>query len=113
MYRPAPGDRAMTRKKTASTSYADAAAATAEQQRTLQRSVDRHDAQSARRPNSRSKSKPQTSAKPVQAGKRAEPQNPMPAQHLDKPGVEADMQLPPRFEAPDYQGSGKLRDMVA
>ena len=36
--------------------------------------------------------------KPVQAGHRPEPENPMPAQHLKKPGIEADMDLQPRFK---------------
>ena len=51
--------------------------------------------------------------KPVQAGKRREPQNPMPAQHLRKPGREADLALQPRWQAPDYRGSGKLEGMAA
>ena len=51
--------------------------------------------------------------KPVQAGHRPEPENPMPAQHLKKPGIEADMDLQPRFKAPGYLGSGKLNGMVA
>lgn len=38
-----------------------------------------------------------------------EPAPPMPRQHLRKPGLEAEMQLKPRFEAPDYQGSCKLQ----
>lgn len=37
----------------------------------------------------------------------------MPAQHLRKPGLEAEMALRPRFEAPDYKGSGKLEGMTA
>lgn len=37
----------------------------------------------------------------------------LPAQHLEKPGQEADMQLKPQFMAPDYRGSGKLTGMVA
>jgi len=32
-----------------------------------------------------------------------------PPQQLDKPGIEAQMQQKPRFEAPDYRGSGKLQ----
>ncbi len=32
-------------------------------------------------------------SKPVQAGHRPQPENPMPAQHLKKPGLEADMDL--------------------
>ena len=37
----------------------------------------------------------------------------LPAQHLLKPGQEADMQLKPQFLAPEYRGSGKLKGMVA
>jgi NAD(P)-dependent dehydrogenase (short-subunit alcohol dehydrogenase family) len=37
----------------------------------------------------------------------------LPSQHLEKPGVEARMELKPRFFAPDYRGSGKLKGMVA
>ena len=53
------------------------------------------------------------SRKPVQAGHRPEPENPMPGQHLKKPGLEADMDLQPRFMASGYLGSGKLNGMVA
>lgn len=48
----------------------------------------------------------------VQAGARVQPST-LPAQHLDEPGLEADLALAPRFMAPDYQGSGKLQDKVA
>jgi NAD(P)-dependent dehydrogenase (short-subunit alcohol dehydrogenase family) len=48
----------------------------------------------------------------VQAGARDHPSR-LPAQHLDKPGHESEMQLKPQFLAPDYEGSGKLRDMAA
>ena len=51
--------------------------------------------------------------KPMQAGHRPEPENPMPSQHLKKPGLEADMDLQPRFMASGYLGSGKLDGMVA
>jgi len=51
--------------------------------------------------------------KAVQAGHRPEPENPMPGQHLKKPGLEADMDLQPRFMASSYLGSGKLNGMVA
>ena len=51
--------------------------------------------------------------KPVQAGTRRQPQNPMPAQHLSKPGNEHELDLQPRFLAPDYKGSGKLEGMAA
>src|SRR5438309_1196890 len=49
----------------------------------------------------------------VQAGHYDQPAPPLPAQHLQKPGVEADMELRPRFQAPAYKGSDKLKDMVA
>ena len=44
---------------------------------------------------------------------RSEPAPPLPAQHLQKPGSEADMALQPRYEAPHYKGSGKLRGLSA
>jgi NAD(P)-dependent dehydrogenase (short-subunit alcohol dehydrogenase family) len=48
----------------------------------------------------------------VQAGAREQPEK-LPAQHLRKPGREADLELKPRFEAPDYRGSGKLEGLAA
>lgn len=50
--------------------------------------------------------------KPLQAGAREQPSQ-LPAQHIEKPGHEADLELAPRFLAPDYKGSGKLQDQVA
>ncbi|HEX6858823.1 MAG TPA: SDR family oxidoreductase [Caulobacteraceae bacterium] len=50
---------------------------------------------------------------PPQTGARPYPSNPLPAQHLKKPGLEADLDLKPMYDAPFYKGSGKLRDMVA
>jgi NAD(P)-dependent dehydrogenase (short-subunit alcohol dehydrogenase family) len=50
---------------------------------------------------------------PVQAGAREQPENPLPAQHLDKPGHESDLQVAPRCLAPDYHGSSKLKGRVA
>ncbi|HVI60166.1 MAG TPA: SDR family oxidoreductase [Luteimonas sp.] len=50
---------------------------------------------------------------PVQAGTRRQPTNPMPRQHLRKPGNEHALELQPRFLAPDYAGSGKLDGMAA
>lgn len=41
------------------------------------------------------------------------PDPPFPEQHLDPPGVEAEMSPRPRYEAPDYRGSGKLEGKVA
>lgn len=49
----------------------------------------------------------------VQAGPRKEPEDPMPKQHLEKPGTEAEMELKPRYTAAEYKGSEKLKDRVA
>ncbi|HUQ49232.1 MAG TPA: SDR family oxidoreductase [Terriglobales bacterium] len=46
-------------------------------------------------------------------GKQKEPKSPMPAQHQSKPGIEAKMSPRPKYEAPRYKGSGKLKDKVA
>ncbi|CAN7707184.1 SDR family oxidoreductase [Variovorax sp. LjRoot84] len=74
------------------------------QQRKVQREQDAKDRAAPDKPKSK---------KPVQAGHRPEPENPMPAQHLKKPGLEAEMDLQPRFKASGYLGSGKLDGMVA
>jgi NAD(P)-dependent dehydrogenase (short-subunit alcohol dehydrogenase family) len=49
----------------------------------------------------------------VQAGARRYPAPPFPKPHLPKPGQEAQLQPQPNYDAPYYQGSGKLRDKVA
>ena len=80
--------------------------AAAEKQREIQREQDRRD---------ESKVKPsggEQKSKPVQAGDRPQPSE-LPAQHLEKPGLEADLQLEPQFMAPGYEGSRKLQDMAA
>jgi len=51
--------------------------------------------------------------KAVQAGAREQPQPPLAERHQDKPGIEAEMEVKPRFEAPAYRGSGKLAGMAA
>jgi len=51
--------------------------------------------------------------KPMQAGAREYPAPPFPKQHLEKPGLEADLQLKPLWDAPYYKGSGKLAGKVA
>jgi NAD(P)-dependent dehydrogenase (short-subunit alcohol dehydrogenase family) len=48
----------------------------------------------------------------MQAGTRPYPDQ-FPPQHLTKPGVEAELEARPMFEAPGYKGSEKLEDMVA
>jgi NAD(P)-dependent dehydrogenase (short-subunit alcohol dehydrogenase family) len=44
---------------------------------------------------------------------RGEPKPPFPPQHQARPGLESEMTPRPRFEAPGYVGSGKLRGKVA
>lgn len=51
--------------------------------------------------------------KAMQAGARVYPAPPFPAQHLEKPGSEADLKLAPMYNNPHYKGSDKLKDMVA
>jgi NAD(P)-dependent dehydrogenase (short-subunit alcohol dehydrogenase family) len=51
--------------------------------------------------------------RPPQTGARDYPFPPMPAQHLEKPGIEAEQALAPMWEAPHYRGSGKLDGMAA
>jgi NAD(P)-dependent dehydrogenase (short-subunit alcohol dehydrogenase family) len=80
----------------------------ASRQREIQQTQDRKDAQ-------KKSSKPSDDAKEkkaVQAGARKEPEQ-LPAQHLKKPGREAELELAPQFMAPDYRGSGKLDGFAA
>ncbi len=49
----------------------------------------------------------------VQTGSVSYPGPPLPSQHLSKPGMEAHMELKPRFMAEQYKGSGKLQGQVA
>jgi NAD(P)-dependent dehydrogenase (short-subunit alcohol dehydrogenase family) len=80
--------------------------ATGEKQRELQREQDRKDEAKSRQDGGKAD-------KAVQAGPRRQPEPPLPGQHLEKPGLEAQMALKPRYYAPDYLGSGKLKGMVA
>jgi NAD(P)-dependent dehydrogenase (short-subunit alcohol dehydrogenase family) len=82
------------------------AARTVARQRDIQRGID------AKPAAKKATAKP-PKKKAVQAGTRREPEPPMPAQHLAKPGMEHELSLAPRWQAPDYSGSGKLEDMVA
>lgn len=73
-------------------------------QREVQREQDQRDAQ---RPAAGKKDQA------VQAGHHEYPAPPLPAQHLEKPGLEHAMDMAPQFMAPDYCGSGKLAGMAA
>ncbi len=94
----------MKEKPSAKNPPRDNEQAAAEKQRELQREQDRKEP-SAKGGGGEKEQAVQTSA-------RAQPDE-LPAQHLEKPGLEAQMELKPRFYAPDYRGSGKLKGMVA
>ena len=82
-----------------------AAKRTAEKQRKIQDRIEVKDRKASAKTDD--KDKPA-----VQAGTRKQPTR-LPAQHLSKPGMEHELELQPRFLAPDYEGSNKLQDMVA
>jgi NAD(P)-dependent dehydrogenase (short-subunit alcohol dehydrogenase family) len=85
-----------------------AKSATVAKQREIQREQDNKDQSKSSQGNQEQKQD-----KAVQAGARRQPEPPMQEPHHRKPGIEAHMQLKPRFDAPDYKGSGKLEGMVA
>jgi NAD(P)-dependent dehydrogenase (short-subunit alcohol dehydrogenase family) len=78
--------------------------AAVDKQRDIQREQDKKDQQKSSQPKQ---------DKAVQAGARAQPEPPLEEPHHEKPGIEAQMQIKPRFEAPGYKGSGKLEGKVA
>jgi NAD(P)-dependent dehydrogenase (short-subunit alcohol dehydrogenase family) len=80
------------------------ASQTATRQRAIQKLVDAQEAGT---------DKKTPAKKSVQAGTRKQPENPLPKQHLAKPGLERDLKPAPKFSAPDYRGSGKLEGKVA
>ncbi len=86
-------------------SFAAEADKAAEQERKIQKEIDRKDAEKKQKGG-----KPQSS--PVQAGARRYP-GAFAEQHQEKSGHEAELEPRPMFEAPNYQGSEKLRDKVA
>jgi NAD(P)-dependent dehydrogenase (short-subunit alcohol dehydrogenase family) len=75
---------------------------TAAKQRKIQQQVEKAD----------KTEKPKASGA-MQAGARRYPVPPFPKVHQEKPGSEADLPLAPMYDAPFYQGSGKLKDKVA
>jgi NAD(P)-dependent dehydrogenase (short-subunit alcohol dehydrogenase family) len=74
----------------------------ANKQRAIQQEQDKKDASSPQ----------QESEEAVQTGVE-QPAPPMPQQHLAKPGLEAEMELKPKFMAEGYKGSGKLEGQAA
>ena len=91
--------------KAQSRPHGKAADKTADKHRRIQQEQDRKD--NAKPGSDDSKDKPG-----VQAGARVQPTD-LPAQHQAKPGSEQDLALQPRYQAPDYLGSAKLKGMVA
>jgi len=84
--------------------FAEAAEQTAEAQRNIQAQIDAKESKGAKAAKSNGA---------MQAGAREYPELPMPKQHLKKPGIEADLDLAPMYDAPHYRGSEKLQDKVA
>ena len=91
-------------KLSSSPAFAKAAEKVAERHRAIQRKID----EAEKKGNGKEKSK-----KPPRTGARDYPAPPFPAQHLAKPGLEADLDLKPMYDAPHYKGSDKLKDKVA
>jgi NAD(P)-dependent dehydrogenase (short-subunit alcohol dehydrogenase family) len=75
----------------------------AETDRKLQREAER---KRSRQPGSKKSGAAQT-------GARRYPEPPLPKQHLEKPGLETDLDPRPRYLAREYRGSGKLEGKVA
>jgi len=90
-------------KQNGTSAMQEHAQATLASERRIQRTIDARDAV---------KGKPGKPA-PMQAGTRKYPVPPFPKNHLQKPGLEADLALKPLFDNPDYKGSGKLADRAA
>ncbi len=67
-----------------------------------------HERKVQRRIDAKEKNKPKPKDSAMQAGARKYPELPLPAQHLKKPGQEADLRLAPMYDAPHYKGSEKL-----
>ena len=98
-----------TRKATPSGKPKQAAA----KQRGIQAGADRRNAKKTAAKKAAKKASGKAKKPPVQAGTRRQPENPFPPQRQRKPGQEHKLDPQPRFLAPDYAGSGKLKDMVA
>jgi NAD(P)-dependent dehydrogenase (short-subunit alcohol dehydrogenase family) len=86
--------------------FRDEAERAAEQERKIQREIDLKEQRSFKPSDIEEES-------PMQAGAREYPAPPFPRQHLEKPGLEADLELKPMWDAPYYKGSGKLAGKVA
>ncbi|HUZ11930.1 MAG TPA: SDR family oxidoreductase [Caulobacteraceae bacterium] len=78
-----------------------------EEERAVQREVERREARSFGRGGE------DGGGGAMQAGARRYPEPPFPEQHQQKPGIEAKIDPAPMYDAPYYQGSEKLKDRRA
>ncbi len=93
----------MTKRSTAEAPRGGAKESAA-QGRSIQAHIDRLE---------RDRPKPKSNGKSaMQAGQRHYPSQ-FPAQHVTKPGIEAELKLQPMYEAPGYLGSEKLKGCAA
>lgn len=88
-------------QKTAAT-FAAAGRQTAKKHRAIQERIAKADQKKKKEPE-----------KPMQAGARKYPVPPLPSKTLKKPGKEKNLSLEPMYDAPFYEGSGKLKGKVA
>ena len=93
----------MSKPAQKSSRYEQEAEQTATEQRTIQAQIAKADKQHPK----------EEVEHAMQAGARQYPEPPLKAQHLEKPGIEADLKLAPMYDAPYYKGSEKLKDKVA
>jgi NAD(P)-dependent dehydrogenase (short-subunit alcohol dehydrogenase family) len=91
----------MRKVKSRTEEFAKSADETAKRQRAIQTKIDRRSSGKERRIGA------------TQAGARIYPVPPFSRQHQKKPGVEAQLDPAPLYDAPHYQGSAKLLNMVA
>ena len=94
----------MSGRSTADAQFRRNAEKAAARERGIQKKIDRKDDQHQTQ---------EKNKRPMQAGAREYPAPPLPEQHLRKPGVEAELELAPMYDAPHYKGSEKLLDRVA
>ncbi len=93
--------------------YAEAGRRTADAQRSIQKKSAKA-AKTSKAAKSAKQSKSGGNAKQaLQPPGRKYPEPPLPKQHQQKPGIEAELEPRPQYEAPGYRGSGKLEGKVA
>jgi NAD(P)-dependent dehydrogenase (short-subunit alcohol dehydrogenase family) len=93
--------------------YAEAGRRTADAQRRIQDKSAKA-AKTTKAAKSAKQSKSGGNAKQaLQPPGRKYPEPPLPKQHQQKPGIEAELEPRPQYEAPGYRGSGKLEGKVA